>query len=116
MRTIIALLLALLLSVSASAQTHVDVGTDYGRVYSVAAGTWVMSTAPSVELSRGRSSLNWTFYLDKGKLFEHDLIGSYYHELTSRIILTGTVSRFQYVNLGVPTDWSWQVSARWRLR
>lgn len=106
-------LYAWVLSVTCCAQTHVDLGLDKAKTYSVSAGDWVPATIPSVTVSRSGLAVSWATYFDRGYFFEHDVTFGYDREI-QRFTLVTNVSRYAYRER--PRDWAWSVGARWRVR
>lgn len=125
----VSILYAWVLSATIFAQTHVDLGLDAAKTYSVSAGNWVPATVPSVTVSRDGLSATWSAYFDRGYFFEHDLAFNYERSLgrTCSLDTTGGCSVYKdprwTVTAGVShygyrdrtRDWAWSLGARFRV-
>jgi hypothetical protein len=107
------LIFLLCLATPVSAQTHLDLGIDRQRTYSIPSEAWVIASVPSVTVSRGGLALSWALYFDRGAFFEHDLAAGYEHE-RGRWTVSTNASRYAYRNAF--RDWAWTVGTRFRVR
>lgn len=102
-------------SVTTCAQTHVDLGLDAAKTYSVSAAAWVPATVPSVTVTPfDGATVSLAAYFDRGYFFEHDLTLAYERAWRDRFTVTTSTSRYSYRDR--TRDWAWSAGLRMRVR
>lgn len=112
--TMVFLMFLLTLATPGRAQTHVDLGLDAAKTYSVSAGAWVPATVPSVAVSRAGANLTLAVYFDRGYYFEHDVSLAYERDFRDRWTATTSLARYTYRDRS--SDRAWSVGLRMRVR